>query len=142
MAKLGNVVKCYIKVSSSWTWLTGEQSNRVNQTAEAIETSDKSTQWAQFISGKKGATIEVTVFANNNDAVQHQAITDFRAGNQVDVFVGELSTNAPSDGDSCKAIITSVSDDNTFGSVATRTISLTATGELTHYPASVSGGSQ
>ena len=43
MSKLGNAVKAYVKVSSTWTWLTGEQSNRLNQTAEAIETSDKST---------------------------------------------------------------------------------------------------
>lgn len=140
MSKLGNVVKCYIKVSTTWTWLQGEQSNRLNQTAEAIETSDKSTIWAQFISGKKGATAEVTVFADNTDASQAAAIAAFRSGAEVDVFIGELSTNAPSDGDSFKAIITGVSDDNSFGSVAARTLSLTATGDLTHYPAAQSGG--
>ena len=54
-AKLGNTVKCYI--GSGHTWLAGEQSNSVNRTQEAIEVSDKSTDWAQYIPGKKGATI-------------------------------------------------------------------------------------
>lgn len=138
MSKLGNAVKAYVKVSSTWTWLTGEQSNRLNQTAEAIETSDKSTIWAKFLSGKKGATAEITVFADNTDASQAAAIAAFRSGAEVDVFIGELGTGqspAPADGDAFKAIITGVSDDNSFGSVASRTLSITATGDVTHYPA-------
>lgn len=47
MAKaLGNTKKAYIKVGSSYTWLGGEQSNSLNRTAEAVEISDKSTDWA------------------------------------------------------------------------------------------------
>ena len=79
MSKLGNVMRAYIKVSTAYTWLTGEQSNRLNMTAEAVETSDKSTVWAQFISGKKGATAEVTVFADNTDAAQKEALNGFPA---------------------------------------------------------------
>ena len=57
MAQLGNNRKVYIVTGTTtltYTWLAGEQTNNFNRTAEAIETSDKSTEWAQFISGKKG----------------------------------------------------------------------------------------
>ena len=136
MAQLGNVNKFYIKISSSWTWLTGEQNNSFNRTAEAIEVSDKSTDWAQFIAGKKGATAEVTVFADNSNAAQKNVLSAFASGAEVDFFIGELSTNTPSSGDVGKAIITAISDTNDFGAVSSRNISLTVTGAVTHYPAS------
>ena len=136
MAQLGNVNKFYIKISSSWTWLTGEQNNSFNRTAEAIEGSDKSTDWAQFIAGKKGATAEVTVFADNSNAAQKNVLSAFASGAEVDFFIGELSTNTPSSGDVGKAIITAISDTNDFGAVSSRNISLTVTGAVTHYPAS------
>ena len=136
MAQLGNVNKFYIKISSSWTWLTGEQNNSFNRTAEAIEVSDKSTDWAQFIAGKKGATAEVTVFADNSNAAQKNVLSAFASGAEVDFFIGELSTNTPSSGDVGKAIITAISDTNDFGAVSSRSISLTVTGAVTHYPAS------
>lgn len=136
MAQLGNVNKFYIKVSSSWTWLTGEQNNSFNRTAEAIEVSDKSTDWAQFISGKKGATAEVTIFADNSNAAQKNVLSSFNSGAEVDIFIGVLSSNSPSSGDVAKAIITAVNDTNDFGAVSTRNISLTITGAVTHYPTS------
>ena len=136
MAQLGNVNKFYIKISSSWTWLTGEQNNSFNRTAEAIEVSDKSTDWAQFIAGKKGATAEVTIFADNSNAAQKNVLSNFASGTEVDIFIGELSSNSPSSGDAAKAIITGVSDTNDFGAVSTRNISLTISGAVTHYPAS------
>lgn len=136
MAQLGNVNKFYIKISTTWTWLTGEQNNSFNRTAEAIEVSDKSTDWAQFIAGKKGATAEVTVFADNSNAAQKNVLSAFASGAEVDFFIGELSTNTPSSGDVGKAIITAISDTNDFGAVSSRNISLTVTGAVTHYPAS------
>ena len=74
-AILGNVNKLYVKIgnATNYTWLTGEQSNSVNRTQEAIEVSDKSTEWAQFIGGKKGATIDATIFADNADAAQQES---------------------------------------------------------------------
>ena len=136
MAQLGNVNKFYIKISTTWTWLTGEQNNSFNRTAEAIEVSDKSTDWAQFIAGKKGATAEVTIFADNSNAAQKNVLSAFASGTDVDIFIGELSSNSPSSGDVAKAIITAVSDTNDFGAVSTRQISLTINGAVTHYPAS------
>lgn len=136
MAQLGNVNKFYIKISTTYTWLTGEQNNSFNRTAEAIEVSDKSTDWAQFISGKKGATAEVTIFADNSNAAQKNVLSSFNSGSEVDIFIGVLSSNSPSSGDVAKAIITAVNDTNDFGAVSTRNISLTITGAVTHYPTS------
>lgn len=133
MAKaLGNSKKAYIKVSTSYTWLGGEQSNSLNRTAEAVEVSDKSTDWAQFIAGKKGATVEITVFADAADAAQNAAITALAAGTVVDWAIGTISGSSVSAGDYGQAIITAISDTNDFGAVASRTISLTVTGAVTH----------
>jgi len=132
MAVLGNTKKAYIKVSNSYVWLGGEQSNSVNITAEAVEVSDKDSVWAAFIAGKRGATVEITVFANTSDSAQSAAISALIAGTEVNWAVGTISGSTISAGDSGKAIVTSVSDTNDFGAVASRTISLTVTGAVTH----------
>ena len=138
-AILGNVNRFYVKIgtATSYTWLTGEQSNSVNRTQEAIEVSDKSTDWAQFIGGKKGATIEATIFADNSDSAQQEILRGLYQGQPIDFFVGQLSTGqspAPSDGDVGTAIVTAIGDTNNFGEVSTRNVSLTVTGDLIHYP--------
>ena len=134
-ATLGNTKKAYIKISTTYTWLACEQNNSINRTQEAVEVSDKSTAWAQFISGKKGATAEITVFADNSDNGQKAALKGLYNGTSVEVFLGALSTNSPSDGEAFNAIVTAVSDTHDFGAVSSRTISLTANGAVTHYPA-------
>ena len=132
MAVLGNTKKAYIKVSSSYVWLGGEQSNSISRSAEAVEVSDKDSEWAEFISGKKGATIEISVFAATNDSAQSAALSALTAGTQVDWAIGTISGSSVSAGDYGKAIVTAVNDTNDFGAVASRTISLTATGAVTH----------
>ena len=139
-AKLGNVNKFYVKIgnATTYTWLTGEQSNSVNRTQEAIEVSDKSTDWAQFIGGKKGATIEATIFADNSDSAQQAVLKGLYQGAKVAFFVGQLGTGtnpSPSDGEVGTAVVTAIGDTNDFGAVSTRSISLTVDGALTHYPA-------
>ena len=140
MAQLGNTRRVYIVTGSdskTYTWLSGEQNNSFNRTAEAIEDSDKCTEWAQFLSGKKGATAEVTVYTDDNDAQQKAALAALEAGTPVSVFIGTLSSGsspAPSEGDAFKAIITAINDTNDNGAVASRSLSLTATGAVTHYP--------
>lgn len=138
MAVLGNTRKAYITLGSSGTpttWLSGEQTNNFNRTAEAIEVSDKSTTWAQFIAGKRGATAEITVYTDDTSAgPQYNAIKALHTGVTVRVFIGVLSGSTASQGDVFTAVVTAISDTNDNGSVASRTISLTATGEVTHYP--------
>lgn len=138
-AILGNKNKFYVKIgtATTYTWLTGEQSNNVNRTQEAIEVSDKSTDWAQFIGGKKGATIDVTIFADNADSAQQEILKGLYNGQKVQFFVGQLGTGqspAPTDGEVGTAVVTAIGDTNDFGAVSTRNVSLTVDGALTHYP--------
>ena len=140
MAELGNNRRVYIVTGTgtlTYTVLAGEQTNNFNRTAEAIETSDKSAIWAQFISGKKGATAEVTVYTNDADLQQKAALTGLHTGSKVKVFIGTLSTGttpAPTAGDLFEAYVTAISDTNDNGAVASRSLSLTATGAVTHTP--------
>lgn len=141
MAELGNNRRVYIVTGTgtlTYTVLAGEQTNNFNRTAEAIETSDKSAIWAQFISGKKGATAEVTVYTNDADVQQKAALNGLHTGATVKVFIGTLSTAAtpaPTQGDLFEALVTAISDTNDNGAVASRSLSLTATGAVTHTPA-------
>ena len=140
MAQLGNTRRVYIVTGSNaltYTWLTGEQTNNFNRTAEALEYSDKSSVWAQFLSGKKGATAEVTVYVDDSNAQQKAVLKALHEGTTVKVFIGVLSTGdnpAPSEGDVFEAVVTAISDTNDNGSVATRSMSLTATGAVSHTP--------
>lgn len=142
MPELGNIRRFYLGsslTSGTWTWLAGEQTNSFNRTAESIEVSDKSTEWQQFISGKKGATASVTVFTNDESTgPQHELISALCNGDTVFCFIGKLTsgsgTSTLTEGDAFEAVITAISDTNDQGSVATRQISLTATGEVKHYP--------
>lgn len=141
MAVLGNTRRVYIVTGTgtlTYTWLTGEQTNNFNRTSEALEYSDKSTVWAQFLAGKRGATAEVTVYVDDTNAQQKAALKALHDGATVKVFIGTLTTGtnpAPSEGDVFDAIVTAISDTNDNGSVATRSMSLTATGAVTHVPA-------
>lgn len=133
--ELGNVNKAYIKVSSSLVWLGGEQENSVDLTAEAIDTSDKDTVWASFIAGKRGATVNVVVHADTSDSAQEAAIDALISGEQVDWAVGKLGTGssaALASGQAGKAIVTAINFSNQVGTVATRSLTLTATGEVSH----------
>lgn len=135
MAQLGNERRVYIVTGTgigTFTWLTGEQTNSYNRTAEAIETSDKSTVWAQFISGKRGATLEVTVYVDDTNAQQKAALAALHNGDEIKVFVGAEETSGNDTvyrGEMFFAIVTAISDTNDNGSVSTRNISLTANGE-------------
>ena len=94
--------------------------------------SDKSTEWAQFISGKKSATADVTVIADNADAQQKSLLTAFAAGTPVLVHIGKVNGTNAGEGDTFSAIITSINDTNDSGAVSTRQISLQSTGVVEH----------
>lgn len=136
MAVLGNSRKVYIAAGASGTpeaWLAGEQNNSVNRTAEAIEVSDKSSEWAQFIAGKKGATLEVTAFTNDvSGGPQYVALNALHTGGYVRILVGDVEDGSIISGDLATGVITAISDTNDTGAVASRTISITITDSLTH----------
>lgn len=140
MATVGNDRKFYFCSASgsnvSYDWLAGEQSNSFNRSAEAIEVTDKSTKWAQFLSGKKSATGDVTVILDDTASTKQRAMLDaFSDGDKVTCFVGVLGAGStPSEGDVFDAIITACNDTNNQGEVASRSFSLQVTGAPTHYP--------
>ena len=139
MPILGNSRKAYVALvdtPGSSHWLAGEQTNSFNRTTETIEVSDKSTEWAQFIAGKKGATAEITVYTDDTaDGPQFNAIKALHNGSSVRVFIGTLNdSGSPAEGDLFYGIVTAISDTNDNGALATRSISVTASGAVTHYP--------
>ena len=150
MARLGNITKFYIRsVYTStgtppvrayhYSWLGCETANSLNRTAEAVECSDKSDDWAKYIAGKRGATIEATAYADNDDERQVELLEGLHNGTKVWVLVGQIESSMAIDvsdtiveGDLMQGVISGVSDTNDFGSVASRTFSLTIDGSITH----------
>ena len=137
MAELGNKKRVYIVTGDTvYTVLKGEQSNSVNRSAESIDISDKdSGSWGSTMPGKKSLTMDVTVYADNTDTNQKAMLNAFYQDQTVKVFVGELgSNNTPTSGEMFEAVITSISDTNDAGAVATRAMSLASVGAPTLYP--------
>lgn len=138
MAELGNTRRVYIVTGSgnTYTALKGEQTNSVNRSAESIDISDKdSGAWGSTMAGRKSLTLDVTVYADNTDANQLAILTAFYKDQTVKVFVGKLGEgDIPAEGEAFDAVITSISDTNDAGSVATRAMSLASKGAPTIYP--------
>lgn len=138
MAELGNTRRVYIVTGTgnTYTVLKGEQTNSVNRSAESIDISDKdSGSWGSTMPGKKSFTLDVTVYADNSDEQQKAMLEAFYEDQTVKVFVGKMNgSNTPSEGELFDAVITSISDTNDSGSVATRSISLASKGAPTLYP--------
>ena len=138
MAELGNTRRVYIITGSgaTYTVMKGEQTNSVNRSAESIDISDKDTgAWGSTMAGKKSFTVDVTVFADNNDVNQKAALDAFYTDQTVKVFVGKMDkSNTPAEGEAFEATIVSISDTNDAGAVATRAISLASKGAPTLYP--------
>jgi len=144
MAQLGNTTKFYIRsiITGDYVrfgWLGCETANSLNRTAEALECSDKSDVWARYIAGKRGATIEATVYADNTDDQQVELLDRLSAGTKVWVLIGQMtphqtanSSDTIDEGDLVRGVITGISDTNDFGAVATRTFNLTVDDEVTH----------
>lgn len=121
---------------ANYTVLKGEQSNSVNRSAESIDISDKDTgAWGSTMAGKKSLTVDVTVYADNTDNEQKALLDAFYKDQTIKVFVGKMGTgNTPAEGELFDAVITSISDTNDAGAVATRAMSLASKGEPTVYP--------
>ena len=138
MAELGNSIRVYIITGNgdTYTALKGEQTNSVNRSAESIDISDKDTgAWGSTMAGKKSLTLDVIVYADNTDANQKALLNAFYADQTVKAFVGKLGDGGvPSEGEAFDAVITSISDTNDNGAVATRAMSLAPKGAPTVYP--------
>jgi len=139
MSKLGNKRKFFLGTvannATTYAWLKGEQTNSFNIAGNAIEVSDKETDWQKFIAGVKGATADATVYADDTDAQQKAIIDALYQGQTIFCFIGELANGGtPSEGWAFEAIINTLGDTNDNNAVATRALSLTVTGAPVHYP--------
>ena len=121
---------------NTYSVLKGEQNNSVNRSAESIDISDKDTgAWGSTMPGKKSFTVDVTVYADNADALQKAVLNAFYTDQTVKVFIGKMGEgNTPAEGEAFDAVIVSVSDTNDAGAVATRSMSLASKGAPTLYP--------
>jgi hypothetical protein len=137
MAKaLGNARKLYIVTSgTNYAALTGETTSSLNLSADMIEVSDKESSWKEFLAGYKGGTVDATIFADETDAQQVAILDALHNGTELDCFLGELSGNAPANGDAFKALVASIGETYDTGSAIARNVSLQITGAVTHYPA-------
>lgn len=137
MAELGNSRRVYIVTGdgNTYTALKGEQSNSVNRSAESIDISDKDTgAWGSTMAGRKSLTVDVTVYADNTDDNQKAMLDAFYKDQTVKVFIGKMGDGTPAEGEVIDAVITSISDTNDAGAVATRALSLASKGEPVIYP--------
>ena len=144
-AKMGNVRRFYLTSDTSGSiagaspvWLAGEQTNSFNRTQDTLEYSDKASgNWKKFLAGMKSATADVTVYADDNDTQQKKMLDAFQAGQNVFCFVGEVTGSdslTASSGDAFEAVITAINDTNNQNEVASRQISLQATGAVVRIP--------
>ena len=139
--KSGNKRRVYLTTGSSSvtrTWIAGEQSNSVNYTNNAIDASDKSTEWDQFISGNKNWTASATFNLDNAATGQQKALLQsLVSGASVTIFIGELgSGNAVAEGMAGTAIVSAISETAERNGIISREVTFTGSGAPTiTYPA-------
>lgn len=133
--KSGNKRRVYLTTGSgnTRTWIVGEQSNSIDYTNNALDASDKSTEWDQFISGNKNWTATATFNLDNAASSQQKTLLQsLISGAAVSIFIGELgSGNAIAEGMAGSAIITSISETAERNGIITREITFTGSGAPT-----------
>lgn len=133
--KSGNKRRVYLTTGSgnTRTWIAGEQSNSIDYTNNALDASDKSTEWDQFISGNKNWTATATFNLDNAASSQQKTLLQSLInGAAVSIFIGELgSGNAIAEGMAGSAIITSISETAERNGIITREITFTGSGAPT-----------
>jgi predicted secreted protein len=133
--KLGNDWKMYVGTKAAiadgnYTVLMGEQNSSLNITSDLIETTAKEA-WKTFMAGTKGATGNVTLFADVTDAQQKTLLASLFSGAEVFCFFGDLSDSTEPVGYSFTALVGSIGETADKGSVLSRDVALTATGVVT-----------
>lgn len=133
--KSGNKRRVYLTTGSgnTRTWIAGEQSNSIDYTNNALDASDKSTEWDQFISGNKNWTATATFNLDNAASSQQKSLLQsLMNGDAVSIFIGEIgSGSAITEGMAGTAIITSISETAERNGIITREITFTGSGAPT-----------
>lgn len=131
--KAGNKRRVYLTTGASQqtdTWIAGEQSNSVNYTNNALDASDKSTEWDKFISGNKSWTASATFNLDNSASQQQKALLQALVnGAEVKIFIGELGSGSGRvEGMAGTAIITAISETAERNGIITREVTFTGSG--------------
>lgn len=132
MAENGNVRRVYLVEENVNTYVIGQTSGSSSVNDELIDASDKTDEWARYVSGKKSwsATLGVTL-DNSATAKQREFLKSLVEGTKVNVFVGVLKENQQSDGIVGEAWVASIEDAFDNGSLSSRSINLTGDGKPT-----------
>ena len=140
MVKSGNKHRVYLTTTTGSgsgaantdTWIAGEQSNSVDYNNNAIDASDKSTEWDQYISGNKNWTASATFNLDDTaSSGQKTLLQSLISGAKVKIFVGEVVNNARSEGMGGEAIITAISQTAERNNILSRTVTFQGTGAPT-----------
>lgn len=113
--------------------ILGETTSSLNITCDAIEVSNKTSAWKQFIPGMRGATINATLYADDNDPAQKHILSSITTGKTCDVLLTSLTTFGQSDGSeyySAVCIVTSVGLTHTNGAICTREVTFQVAEDL------------
>ena len=136
--KSGNKYRIYLTTAGSGSgsgndsWIAGEQSNSVDFNNNAIDASDKSTEWDQFISGNKNWTASATFNLDDSASTgQKTLLQSLVSGASVHIFIGELNNSARSEGHAGAAIITAISQSAERNGIVSRQVTFQGTGAPT-----------
>lgn len=139
MAENGNTRKAYLttaKGSGTFTWVAGETSSNISLQSNMLETSDKSSKYADFIAGRISGTASVTV--NLDDSATDSQVAMVKAfynGQKLFVFLGEITeTDTPAKGTAFEALVSGLDRDYPDDGVITATFNLQVCGEPVEYP--------
>lgn len=139
MAINGNGKKVYLtsgKGSGTFTWVAGETSSNISLQRNMIETSDKSSMFANFLAGRMSGTASVSVNLDETATESQRAMVQaFYNGQKVFVFQGDISGDQPVAGTAYEALISGLDRDYPDDAVVTATFNLQICGEPVEYPA-------
>jgi hypothetical protein len=129
MAENGNKRKVYLVENTTNTYVVGQTSGGFSLNDELLDASDKTHEWAEYISGKKAwsATIGVNL-DNTASSMQIKFLESLVGGTKVKVFIGVLDADKQSDGILGEAFVASVEDTFDNSAISSRSITLTGTG--------------
>lgn len=106
--------------------LAGETTNSINLTADALEVTNKSSVWRQYIAGLRGATINATIYADNSDKAQKEMLDAITQGLKVAVEIADET----GEGYYCEGFVTSVNIIHQNGAIASRDVTIQVDDEL------------
>lgn len=139
MAQNGNKIKTFLTDglgSGTFTWVAGETSSNLSLQRTMIETSDKSSDCANFIAGRLSGSASVTVNLDETATdTQVKMVKSFYNGQKLFAFQGELGDDdAPVKGTAYEALVSGLDRDYPDDALVTATFNLQICGKPLEFP--------